>query len=73
MMSWTGLSALLGRMDITMSEYMVYHPGTETWIAATECVLIDLEDLDLPEDWEFQGDMPYPDTPYYKIEVGEML
>lgn len=56
-----------------MSEYMVYHPGTETWIAATECVLIDLEDLDLPEDWEFQGDMPYPDTPYYKIEVGEML
>jgi hypothetical protein len=55
-----------------MSTYVIYHPGTGTFVAADDSVLIKVEDL--PQDFdEWEDYMSWSGVRTYAIEVGSEI
>lgn len=58
-----------------MNEYVIFHPGTGTFVSADESCLILIDDLPADVDYweEYLSDFDHDPVPAYKIDKGSEL
>ena len=59
--------------DNSMHNYVVFHPGTGTFVSADESVLINIDDLPVEfDEWEeYLKNFARPSTPAWQLAKGD--